>query len=192
MPMHFDLIIRNATLPDGRTGIDIAVDNEKIVKIAPSIAAEAGEDIDATGRLVSPPFVDPHFHMDATLSMGTPRMNVSGTLLEGITLWGELRSTLTRDAVVERALKYCDIAISQGLLHIRSHVDISDPRLITVEGLLEVRQKIAPYIDLQLVAFPQDGYYRSPGAVDALNRALDMGVDVVGGIRFCRNKKWVV
>ena len=190
--MHFDLIIRNATLPDGRTGIDIAVDNEKIVKIAPSIAAEAGEDIDATGRLVSPPFVDPHFHMDATLSMGTPRMNVSGTLLEGITLWGELRSTLTRDAVVERALKYCDIAISQGLLHIRSHVDISDPRLITVEGLLEVRQKIAPYIDLQLVAFPQDGYYRSPGAVDALNRALDMGVDVVGGIRFCRNKKWVV
>ncbi|KKB65078.1 cytosine deaminase [Robbsia andropogonis] len=180
--MHFDLIIRNATLPDGRTGIDIAVDNEKIVKIAPSIAAEAGEDIDATGRLVSPPFVDPHFHMDATLSMGTPRMNVSGTLLEGITLWGELRSTLTRDAVVERALKYCDIAISQGLLHIRSHVDISDPRLITVEGLLEVRQKIAPYIDLQLVAFPQDGYYRSPGAVDALNRALDMGVDVVGGI----------
>ncbi|WP_429500263.1 amidohydrolase family protein [Robbsia andropogonis] len=180
--MHFDLIIRNATLPNGRTGIDIAVDNEKIVKIAPSIAAEAGEDIDATGRLVSPPFVDPHFHMDATLSMGTPRMNVSGTLLEGITLWGELRSTLTLDAVVERALKYCDIAISQGLLHIRSHVDISDPRLITVEGLLEVRQKIAPYIDLQLVAFPQDGYYRSPGAVDALNRALDMGVDVVGGI----------
>lgn len=180
--MDFDLIVRNATLPDGRTGIDIAVRDGKIAEVAPAITAPVKEEIDATDRLVSPPFVDPHFHMDATLSLGIPRMNESGTLLEGIALWGELRPTLTREAIIERALAYCDIAISQGLLHIRSHVDISDPRLVTVEGLLEVREKVAPYIDLQLVAFPQDGYYRSPGAVDALNRSLDMGVDVVGGI----------
>ncbi|WP_347556874.1 amidohydrolase family protein [Robbsia sp. KACC 23696] len=180
--MKFDLIVRNATLPDGRSGIDIAVQDGKIADIAASIAALGVEEIDATDRLVSPPFVDPHFHMDATLSMGLPRMNLSGTLLEGIALWGELRATVTREAIVERALRYCDLAISQGLLHIRSHVDVSDPRLITVEGLLEVREKVAPYIDLQLVAFPQDGYYRAPGAVDALNRALDMGVDIVGGI----------
>ncbi|GGA39552.1 amidohydrolase family protein [Pelagibacterium lentulum] len=178
----FDLIIRNANLPDGRMGIDIGVRAGAIAEIAPTIAAEAGEEIDASGCLVSPPFVDPHFHMDATLSLGLPRMNVSGTLLEGIALWGELRPTLTTEAVVERALRYCDLAVSQGLLAIRSHVDVSDPELVTVKGLLEVKEKVASYIDLQLVAFPQDGYYRAPGAAEALERALDMGVDVVGGI----------
>ena len=134
------------------------------------------------GRLVSPPFVDPHFHMDATLSLGLPRLNVSGTLLEGIALWGELKPLLTHEALVERALRYCDLAVAQGLLAIRSHVDVSDARLLTVEALLDVRERVRPYIDLQLVAFPQDGYFRAPEAVDALRRALDMGVEVVGGI----------
>jgi cytosine deaminase len=178
----FDLIIRNANLPDGRTGIDIAVENDKIAAVERKIEASAKEEIDATGRLVSPPFVDPHFHMDATLSLGLPRMNVSGTLLEGIALWGELRPIVTRQELVDRALRYCDLAVTQGLLFIRSHVDTSDPRLVTAEAMIEVREKVAPYIDLQLVAFPQDGYYRSPGAIDSLNRALDMGVDIVGGI----------
>ena len=178
----FDLIVRNANLPDGSEGIDIGIQGGKIVAVEPNLQAEAGEEIDASGRLASPPFVDPHFHMDATLSLGLPRMNVSGTLLEGITLWGELRPIVTKEELVDRALRYCDLAVTQGLLFIRSHVDTSDPRLVTVEALIEVREKVAPYIDLQLVAFPQDGYYRSPGAIDALNRALDMGVDIVGGI----------
>lgn len=178
----FDLIVRNANLPDGRTGIDIGIQGGKIIAVEPNLQAQAGEEIDATGRLVSPPFVDPHFHMDATLSLGLPRMNVSGTLLEGIALWGELRPIVTKEELVDRALRYCDLAVTQGLLFIRSHVDTSDPRLVTVEAMIEVREKVAPYIDLQLVAFPQDGYYRSPGAIDALNRALDMGVDIVGGI----------
>ncbi|MDK1493221.1 amidohydrolase family protein [Sinorhizobium sp. 7-81] len=178
----FDLIIRNANLPDGRQGFDIGLAGGKIAAIEKSIAATAGEEIDASGRLVSPPFCDPHFHMDATLSLGTPRMNVSGTLLEGIALWGELRPLLTKEALVERALRYCDLAVSQGLLYIRSHVDTSDPRLATAEALLEVKEKVAPYIDLQLVAFPQDGYYRAPDGVASLERALDMGVDIVGGI----------
>ncbi|MBY5403919.1 amidohydrolase family protein [Rhizobium leguminosarum] len=178
----FDLIVRNANLPDGRTGIDIGIQSGKIIAVEPNLQAQAGEEIDASGRLVSPPFVDPHFHMDATLSLGLPRMNVSGTLLEGIALWGELRPIVTKEELVDRALRYCDLAVTQGLLFIRSHVDTSDPRLVTVAAMIEVREKVAPYIDLQLVAFPQDGYYRSPGAVDALNRALDMGVDIVGGI----------
>ncbi|NKK80107.1 amidohydrolase family protein [Rhizobium leguminosarum] len=178
----FDLIVRNANLPDGRKGIDIGIQGGKIVAIESNLQAQAKEEIDATGRLVSPPFVDPHFHMDATLSLGLPRMNVSGTLLEGIALWGELRPIVTKEELVDRALRYCDLAVTQGLLFIRSHVDTSDPRLVTVEAMIEVREKVAPYIDLQLVAFPQDGYYRSPGAIDALNRALDMGVDIVGGI----------
>jgi cytosine deaminase len=178
----FNLIIRNANLPDGREAVDICIRDGKIAETGSKIEATAAAEIDATGRLVTPPFVDPHFHMDATLSLGLPRMNHSGTLLEGIALWGELRPILTREAVVERALRYCDLAVSQGLLAIRSHVDTSDPGLVTVEALLEVRAKVAPYIDLQLVAFPQDGYYRSAGAVETLNRALDMGVDIVGGI----------
>ncbi|MGR9396932.1 amidohydrolase family protein (plasmid) [Rhizobium leguminosarum] len=178
----FDLIVRNANLPDGRNGIDIGIQGGKIIAVEPNLQAQAGEEIDATGRLATPPFVDPHFHMDATLSLGLPRMNVSGTLLEGIALWGELRPIVTKEELVDRALRYCDLAVTQGLLFIRSHVDTSDPRLVTVEAMIEVREKVAPYIDLQLVAFPQDGYYRSPGAIDALNRALDMGVDIVGGI----------
>src|SRR5215475_3305423 len=177
-----DLIIRNANLPDGRAGIDIGVEGGRIVAVEPKLPAKAPREIDATGRLVSPPFVDAHFHMDSTLSLGLPRMNVSGTLLEGIQLWGELKPLLTAEAIIDRALKYCDWAAVRGLLAIRSHVDTCDPRLLAVDALLEVKKKVKPYIDLQLVAFPQDGYYRSAGAVTLLEAALDRGVDVVGGI----------
>ena len=177
----FDLIIRNANLPDGRIGMDVGVQGDRIAAVAPGIAAE-GPEIDAAGRLVSPPFIDPHFHMDATLSLGLPRMNRSGTLLEGIALWGELRPLLTREALVERALRYIDLAVTQGMGAIRTHVDTSDPRLVTVEAMLEVRERVRPYLDLQIVAFPQDGYFRAPEGVAAFERALDMGVDVVGGI----------
>jgi len=177
----FDLIVRNATLPDGRK-LDIGIRDGKIAALERNLAGDAGRTIDAQGLLVSPPFVDIHFHMDATLSLGLPRLNQSGTLLEGIALWGELKPLLTPEAVAERALRYCDLAVAQGLLAIRSHVDICDDRLTAVDALLDVKQKIAPYIDLQLVAFPQDGYFRSAGAAKNLDRALDKGVDVVGGI----------
>ncbi|MBM0207321.1 amidohydrolase family protein [Micromonospora sp. STR1s_5] len=180
--MSLDLLVRTATLPDGRKGQDIAVQGGRIAEVRPGIEAESARVIDAAGHLVSPPFVDIHFHMDATLSLGLPRLNQSGTLLEGIALWGELKPLLTQEAVVERALRYCDMAVAQGLLAIRSHVDICDDRLLAVDALLEVKQRVAPYLDLQLVAFPQDGYYRSPSAVDNLKRALDKGVEVVGGI----------
>jgi len=177
-----DLIIRNANLPDGRSGIDIGIKNGKIVVLESSLSAKATEEIDASGKLVSPPFVDAHFHMDATLSLGLPRLNQSGTLLEGIALWGELKPHLTVEAIKERALRYCDLAVARGLLAIRSHVDICDPRLLAVDALLEVRKEVAPYLDLQLVAFPQDGFFRTPMASELLETALDRGVDVVGGI----------
>src|SRR3954471_2219591 len=180
--MTFDLIVRNATLPDGRTGLDIGIRGGKIAAVERGIAAEAARVIDAQGCLVAPPFVDCHFHMDATLSLGVPRLNQSGTLLEGIALWGGLKPLLTPEAVAERALRYCDLAVAQGLLAIRSHVDVCDDSLTAVDALLDVKQKIAPYIDLQLVAFPQDGYFRSPTAAQNLERALDKGVDIVGGI----------
>lgn len=177
-----DLILRQARLPNGQGPLDIGIAAAKVAVIAPQINAEAHAEMDVAGRLVSPPFTDPHFHMDATLSLGSPRLNVSGTLLEGIALWGELKPLLTPEAVMERALRYCDLAASQGLLSIRSHVDVCDDSLTAVEALIEVRKIVAPYIDLQLVAFPQDGLYRSATAEANLLRALDMGVDVVGGI----------
>ena len=177
-----DLLIHNATLPDGRSAMSVAVRDGKIVDIAPQLEAAAHQTLDAQGQLLSPPFVDPHFHMDATLSYGLPRVNQSGTLLEGIALWGELKPLLTQEALVERALAYCDWAVAKGLLAIRTHVDVCDPRLLAVDALLHVKRQVAPYIDLQLVAFPQDGVLRAPGALDNLKRALDKGVDVVGGI----------
>ena len=177
-----DLLVKNATLPDGRTGMSVAVQDGRITEVAPGLDAPAHEVIDAQGYLLSPPFVDAHFHMDATLSYGLPRVNESGTLLEGIAVWGELKPLLRPDAIIERALAYCDWAVARGLLAIRSHVDTSDPSLLPVEALLEVKRRVAPYIDLQLVAFPQDGVLRSKGGMENLKRALDMGVDVVGGI----------
>lgn len=178
----FDLILKNASLPDGRKRMDIACEGGKIIAVEPGIDAEAKEVIDAGGWLVSPPFVDPHFHMDATLSLGTPRMNVSGTLLEGIALWGELKPVQSIDDIIARALRYCDLAVSMGIGAIRSHVDTCDDDLKGVQALLEVREQVKDYLDLQLVAFPQDGVLRDPTAMANTIRALDMGVDVVGGI----------
>lgn len=179
--MSFDMVIRGGTLPDGRVA-DIGIRGETIAAIEPKLDGAAGTVVEAAGNLVAPPFVDPHFHMDATLSLGLPRINASGTLLEGIALWGELKPLLTHEAVRDRALAYCDWAVSMGLLAIRTHVDVCDDRLLAVEALLDVKKKVAPYMDLQLVAFPQDGFYRSPTARQNTLRALDMGVDVVGGI----------
>ncbi|MFN3147380.1 MAG: amidohydrolase family protein [Paracoccaceae bacterium] len=177
----FDLIVKGGRLPDGRVA-DIGIRGDRIAAIEPALEVGAGEVIDATGDLVSPPLVDPHFHMDATLSYGKPRLNASGTLLEGISLWGELREIATVDEMVARALDYCDWAASLGLLAIRSHVDTTPDHLRTAEAMIEVREKVRGYIDLQLVAFPQDGLYRTPTGRENLIRALDMGLDVVGGI----------
>jgi len=176
----FDLIVRNARLPDGRF-LDIGVRQGRIAAAERGLPA-GNPEIDAAGCLVSPPFVDAHFHIDSTLSLGTPRHNESGTLLEGIALWGEAKPLLTAEIIAERALAYCDWAVARGLLAIRGHVDIGDPRLLAVDALLEVKRKVAPYLDLQLVAFPQDGYLRAPQARCLLEAALDRGVEIVGGI----------
>ena len=139
-----DLVIRNATLPDGRSGVDVLVDGGRIAAVGPALAAQANETVDAAGQLLSPPFVDAHFHLDSALTYGMPRVNDSGTLLEGIALWGELKPQLTQDAVVARALAYCDWAVAKGLLAIRTHVDVCDPRLLAVEALLDVRARVKP------------------------------------------------
>ncbi len=177
-----DLIIRGANLPDGRQGVDIGIQDGRICAVQPALGADAQQTIDATNRLVTPPFVDAHVHMDSALSLGMPRMNQSGTLLEGIALWSELKPHLTIEAIYERAKKLCLWSMARGTLAIRSHVDICDDRLLAVQALIKLRDEMKPYLDIQLTAFPQDGYLRSAGAGQNLARALDMGVDVVGGI----------
>lgn len=180
-----DVLIHNVCFPDGREGMGVGVVAGRIVAVSPGLHpahAPAVEVLDGQGHLLTTPFVDAHFHMDATLSYGQPRVNQSGTLLEGIALWGELKPLLTQEALIERALAYCDWAVGKGLLAIRSHVDVCDERLLAVEALLEVKRRVAPYLDLQLVAFPQDGVLRAPHALSHLKRAMRMGVDVIGGI----------
>ena len=180
--MPFDHLIQNINLPDGTEGVDVGIREEKIIAVEKNLDAEASVTTDGSNCMLSPPFVDSHFHMDATLSLGLPRLNQSGTLLEGIQLWGELKPDLTQEAIKDRALRYCDLAVSQGLLAIRSHVDVCDSRLLAVEALLDVQKQVKPYLDLQLVAFPQDGFYRSENAETNLLKALDLGVEIVGGI----------
>ena len=180
--MPFDHLIQNINLPDGTEGVDVGIREDKIIAVEKNLDAEASVTTDGSNCMLSPPFVDSHFHMDATLSLGLPRLNQSGTLLEGIQLWGELKPDLTQEAIKDRALRYCDLAVSQGLLAIRSHVDVCDSRLLAVEALLDVQKQVKPYLDLQLVAFPQDGFYRSENAETNLLKALDLGVEIVGGI----------
>jgi cytosine deaminase len=178
----FDILIKHANLPDDRNNFDIAIQNKKIVAIDRNIIGEAVNTIDATDKLVSPSHVDSHFHLDATLTLGQPRFNESGTLLEGIQLWDELKPHLTIELIKKRARKLCHWAIANGCLAIRSHVDISDDRLLAVEALLELRKEMRDWIDIQLVAFPQNGYLRYKNSIKNLDRALKKGVDVIGGI----------
>lgn len=177
-----DLLVRNVNLPDGRKGVDISIKEGKIIEVAVGIQGSAVSEIEGSGYLASPPFVDSHFHMDSALSLGQPRLNESGTLLEGIDIWRELKPHLSVASIKQRALEMCRWSISQGILSIRSHVDICDDRLLAVDALLEVREEMKPYLDLQLVAFPQDGFLRYPRSRENLLRALDKGIDVVGGI----------
>ena len=176
-----DLLVKNCLISKNKDPQDILIKGGIIKDIASKITADNIPIIDADFHFVTPPFVDSHFHMDATLSYGLPRVNKSGTLLEGIKLWGELKPNLTADAIKERALKFCKWAVARGTLAIRSHVDVSGQNLVGVEALLDVRETMKDFIDIQLVAFPQDGLLRA-NCLDNLNTALDMGVDVVGGI----------
>ena len=175
-----DILIKNCINFDGGKS-DILIKNGIIKENSPNINIKDVKTIDANENFVCPPFIDSHFHMDATLSYGIPRVNKSGTLLEGIKLWGELKPNLTAEAIKDRARKLCKWAIARGTLVIRSHVDVSGKNLIAVEALLDIKKEMKNYIDIQLVAFPQDGLLRS-NCLNNLLTAIEMGVDVIGGI----------
>ncbi|HEV2583723.1 MAG TPA: cytosine deaminase [Ktedonobacteraceae bacterium] len=180
--MQYDLIIRHAQL-HRRTGlVDIAIQDGRFARIALDIPATALHEIDTAGRLVSPPFIDAHVHLDAVLTVGQPRYNTTGTLLEGIQIWSERKPSLTREDVKRRVLEEIRWEVAQGTLHIRSHVDVCDPELTALKALLEVREEVRDICDVQLVAFPQDGILSFPNGPELMRRAMELGCDLVGGI----------
>jgi cytosine/creatinine deaminase len=181
--MQYDLIIRQAQLHRRARVVDLAVKDGRFVKISGDLAdARAERELDAAGRLVVPPFIDAHVHLDAVMTMGQPRHNVTGTLLEGIEIWSERKQSLTHEDVKRRALEEIRWEVAQGTLYIRSHVDVCDPRLTALRALLEVREEVRDICDLQLVAFPQDGILSFPDGRELMRRAMELGCDVVGGI----------
>ncbi|GCE03556.1 cytosine deaminase [Dictyobacter aurantiacus] len=181
--MPYDVLIRHARLQRRSGLVDIAIQDGVFARIAPDLAsATAREEIDAGGRLLSPPFIDAHVHLDAVLTVGQPRYNASGTLLEGIQIWSERKPDLTHEDVKRRALEEIQWEVAQGTLHIRSHVDVCDPNLTALRALLEVREEVRDICDLQLVAFPQDGILSFPNGRTLMRQAMELGCDVVGGI----------
>jgi cytosine deaminase len=179
--MQYDLIIRNAHLHRRDDLVDIAVNGGQFARIANELSSDSAvREIDAAGRLVSPPFIDAHVHLDAVLTVGQPRYNSSGTLLEGIQIWSERKPSLTREDVKSRVLEEVRWEVAQGTLQIRSHVDVCDPELTALRALLEVREELRDICDVQLVAFPQDGVMSFPGGRELMRKALELGCDLVG------------
>ncbi len=175
------LILRDCRLLTGER-VDIQVEQGRIAAIAPQLSGEAPRELNVQGHLVSPPFVESHIHLDSALTAGEPRFNQSGTLFEGIQIWGERKPQLTREDVKQRAMATLKQLASQGVLFVRTHVDVSTPDLTALQTLLEVREAIQDWITLQVVAFPQDGIYGEVQTAELLEEALKLGADVVGGI----------
>ena len=132
-----DYIVRNVKLPGKRGTFDIGINDGFFVEICISLQEKGHREFDAKGYLATPPFVDSHFHMDATLALGLPRLNQSGTLLEGIQIWSELKPELTAEALKSRALELLNWSVAKGTLAIRTHVDVTDPTLLAVDVLLK-------------------------------------------------------
>jgi len=171
-----DLRLTNARLTNGALA-ELFIDGGRFVD-----KGEARETIDCEGRLVTPPLVDCHLHLDASLTAGNPRWNESGTLIEGIHVWGELKPSLTEQDVFDRASEIVRWSVAQGTLFIRAHADVSGENEAMVRGLLRVRDELADLCTIQVTAFPQDGIFASDGDEERLENAIRLGVDCVGGI----------
>lgn len=177
-----DLIIRNAKLRDRDECLDIGISDGKFKLIEKNIKVKSINEIDARGNLVSPPFVESHVHLDSALTAGNPRYNKSGTLLEGIEVWGEYKENLNKEAIKENARETVKWLIANGVLRIRTHADSTEPSLLTLKALLEVKEEMKDYVDIEIVAFPQDGIFTLNGGDKLLEEAIKLGADAVGGI----------
>ncbi|NET10119.1 MAG: cytosine deaminase [Merismopedia sp. SIO2A8] len=180
-----DILLRHGRLlhpTNPAQQVDIAIQDGKIVAIAPTLPHNATTVLDLQGQVVSPPFVESHIHLDSVMTAGEPRWNESGTLFEGIEIWRERKQSLTLEDVKARAIAALKQQATQGVLFVRTHADVSEANLVALQGLLEVREQVKDWITVQVVAFPQDGVYGNPKNEDLLEEALKLGADVVGGI----------
>lgn len=177
-----ELIIRNAKLRGREDLVDIGIEKGKFKEIDKIIQSKGLKEINANGNLVTPPFIESHVHLDSALSVGIPRHNNSGTLLEGIEIWGERKRDLTKEDIKKNARETIKWEIANGVLKIRTHADSTDPSLMTLEALLEVKDEMKEYVDIQIVAFPQDGIFSMKNMDKLMVEAIKMGADVVGGI----------
>ena len=178
------MLVKNIYI-NGREGLwQIAIEDGKIARILPNEEQIdfSGDILDGEQGIVYPPFVEPHIHLDATQTAGQPNWNQSGTLFEGIERWAERKSLLSHEDVKSRAWKTLKWQIANGVQHVRTHVDVSDPTLTALKAMLEVKKEVAPWVDLQIVAFPQEGILSYPNGEALLDQAMAMGADVVGGI----------
>src|SRR5919198_2263570 len=173
-----DLCLRGARIPGSSGTTNIGIANGKIVAADDA----AREVIDVGGALVTPALVEPHIHLDAVLTVGEPRYNATGSLFEGIAIWAERVQSLTVEDVQRRAGVVLRWQLASGVLHVRSHVDVCDPELRALRALLQLREEVRDQIDLQLVAFPQQGIYSFDGGERLMREAVRLGADVVGGI----------
>ena len=181
-----DLLVRGTRIagsPDPAP-VDLHVDEGVILDVVPSSAepAPARTVIEARGALLSAPYVEPHIHLDAVLTAGEPRWNLSGTLWEGIACWSERKPSLSRQDVIDRAEEVIRWQVTNGVLFVRTHVDVTDPTLEALDALLEVRDRVKDVVGLQIVAFPQEGICSFPGGEKLLEEAARRGSDVVGAI----------
>ncbi|MFJ6498132.1 cytosine deaminase [Streptomyces virginiae] len=181
------MIVRGARLlhTHGLSDVEVAEDG-RIARVIPyddqKEPPATGILVEAHGGLITPPFVEPHIHLDTALTVGEPRPNASGTLWEGIACWSERKRTLTREDVIARATEVLRWQAAHGVLHVRTHCDITDPDLTALEALLEVRDRVRDFMTLQIVAFPQEGIVSFPGGEGLLREAVARGADVVGAI----------
>ena len=184
--------IHNARLR-GRDGLfRIELHDQRIAAIDEQTGSDrpfAPGDLDAEGHLVTAPFVEPHIHLDAALTAGEPRWNMSGTLFEGIELWSERKARVTHQDTLDRARRAIEMLVDHGIQHVRTHVDVTDPSLAALKAMLEVREQTRHLIDLQIVAFPQEGIESFKGGRELMSEAVALGADVVGGIPHFENTR---
>lgn len=177
------MLIKQVFIENADQAQDVRVVDGKFVAIANHLEVVADEQvIDAAGKLMVPPFVDPHVHLDSTMTAGDPEWNETGTLFDGIRIWSDRKETLSHEDVKERAIQALRIQAAHGLQFVRSHVDVTDPDLTALKALLEVREEVKPWMTLQLVAFPQEGILSFPGGKELMIKAAEMGVDAIGAI----------
>lgn len=178
------MLVKNVHIHNREGLWQILIEEGKISRIFSQneVFNYSGEILDGEEGIIYPPFVEPHIHLDATQTAGQPNWNQSGTLFEGIERWAERKSLLSHEDVKSRAWKTLKWQIANGVQYVRTHVDVSDPTLTALKAMLEVKKEIAPWVDLQIVAFPQEGILSYLNGEKLLDQAMEMGADVVGGI----------